>query len=263
MTHLLTAPLPSLTETVARRRLNGTARDSVARDTTTRDRAATATATVATTATTTLVIIAKETIPGRVKTRLHPALSFVQAAELAAASIADTIGALSGLPAARRILAFDGDVVPREAQAAGFDVLPQSAGTLDERLANIFDQCSGPTVLIGMDTPQLTAADLAPAFTRWPTGVDAWFGPASDGGFWALGMAKPTGDLVRGIPMSRSNTGRLQLNRLLDAGLSVAMLPRLTDVDTIETAREVAALAPYTGFSATLARFTSAGLGKS
>jgi glycosyltransferase A (GT-A) superfamily protein (DUF2064 family) len=202
---------------------------------------------------TTLILIAKETIPGRVKTRLHPPLSLAQAAELAAASIADTLAAIASLPATRRVLLFDGDNAPVGSEA--YDVIPQVSGGLDERLAAIFDECEGPTILIGMDTPQLRAADLAPAFAEWPSDVDAFFGPASDGGFWALGMADPRGDLIRGVPMSRDDTGRIQLQRLVDADLTVAMLPELRDVDTISDALAVAELAPGGTFASTLSAF--------
>jgi len=203
---------------------------------------------------TTIVLIAKEPLPGKAKTRLHPALTLEQAAGIAAASIDDTLTALANVPATRRILAFDGNRLPP--QSAGFEVLHQTSGNLDERLGAIFDACDGPMVLIGMDTPQLTAADLAPAFTRWPDDIDAWFGPANDGGFWALGMREPRGDLIRGVPMSQDDTGAHQLARLREAGLRVGMLPSLTDVDTIDDAFEVAALAPETVFATTLARFT-------
>jgi glycosyltransferase A (GT-A) superfamily protein (DUF2064 family) len=111
-----------------------------------------------------------------------------------------------------------------------------------------------------MDTPQVTATDLAPAFSDWPSDVDAFFGPASDGGFWALGMAEPRGDLIRGIPMSRSDTGRLQLQRLADAGLAVGMLPELRDVDTIFDALAVAAQAPSSTFASTLSGFDALSL---
>ncbi|MGO4784807.1 TIGR04282 family arsenosugar biosynthesis glycosyltransferase [Cryobacterium sp. W22_MBD10_FK3] len=205
---------------------------------------------------TTLIVIAKECLPGKVKTRLHPPLSLEQAAELAAASLHDTLAAVAGLPATRRVLAFDGVVAP--AAAAGYDIVPQVTGGLDERLGAIFDGCTEPAVLIGMDTPQVSAAVLAPLFEAWPDDVDAWFGPAADGGFWALALRHPDGDLLRGVPMSESFTGAHQLARLRAAGLRVRMLPTLTDVDHIEDALQVAALAPTGRFAATLAGFGAA-----
>jgi glycosyltransferase A (GT-A) superfamily protein (DUF2064 family) len=129
------------------------------------------------------------------------------------------------------------------------------AGGLDERLGAIFDGCTEPAVLIGMDTPQVSASILAPVFAEWPHDVDAWFGPAADGGFWALALRHPDGDLIRGVPMSESFTGARQLDRLRSAGLRVRMLPTLTDVDHIDDAYRVADLAPNGGFAATLAGF--------
>ena len=152
---------------------------------------------------TTLVLIAKEPLPGKAKTRLHPPLTLEQAATLAAAAIADTLAAMQSLPATRRILLFEGNHTP--AGSEDYDVTGQTIGTLDLRLGAIFDECTEPMLLIGMDTPQLTSDDLAPAFSGWPLDgddVDAWFGPATDGGFWALGMREPRGDLIRGIEMS-------------------------------------------------------------
>ena len=51
----------------------------------------------------------------------------------------------------------------------------------------------------------------------------------------------PRGDLVRGVPMSRDDTGAVQRARLVDAGVSVADLPVLTDIDDIDSLRAVAA----------------------
>lgn len=208
---------------------------------------------------TTLVVIAKEPLPGRVKTRLHPPLTLEQAARLAAASIDDTLAAMASLPASRRILLFDGNRIPPRAEE--YEIVNQVRGSLDVRLGAIFDECDEPMVLIGMDTPQATASHLGPAFP-WPDEVDALFGPANDGGFWALGMAEPRGDLIRDIPMSRSDTGRLQRERLAAAGLRIGMLPPLTDVDTIESAREVALAVPDTAFARTLAGFAAAESGR-
>lgn len=202
---------------------------------------------------TTLIVIAKECIPGRVKTRLHPPLTLEQAASLATASLADTFNAVSSLPATRRILAFEGNLLPPGSES--YELIHQVSGELDMRLGAIFDECSGPTVLIGMDTPQLSPDLLAPIFDEWPTDVDAWLGLANDGGYWTIAMANPDGSLIRGVPMSRNDTARLQLERLEAAGLRVRRLPELIDVDTIDDARAVAALNPHTQFATTLARF--------
>ncbi len=132
----------------------------------------------------------------------------------------------------------------------GFDVVPQCAGGLDERLAAAFAGCDGPALLIGMDTPQVTPALLTVDFAD----CDAYFGPAEDGGFWALGLAHPDPELLRGVPMSTPTTGAVQRERLVAAGLRVRELPCLRDVDTARDAAAVAASAPGSRFAAELGR---------
>ncbi|MFF9408520.1 DUF2064 domain-containing protein [Streptomyces anandii] len=197
---------------------------------------------------TTLLVIAKEPRPGRVKTRLTPPFSPREAAALAEAALADTLRAVAAAPAARRVLVLDGS--PGPWLPPGFDVVPQCAGGLDERLAAAFAGCRGPALLIGMDTPQVTPELLSAGFGD----CDALLGPAEDGGFWALGLAVPDPSLLRGVPMSTAGTGAAQRERLVAAGLRVRDLPSLRDVDTAEDAEAVAALAPHGRFAACLAR---------
>ncbi|MFG2531085.1 DUF2064 domain-containing protein [Streptomyces sp. NPDC048516] len=204
---------------------------------------------------TTLLVIAKEPVPGRVKTRLTPPFTPDEAAELAEAALYDTLQAVRAIPARRRVVVLDGR--PGDWLPDGFDVRQQGAGGLDERLAAAFAGSTGPTLLIGMDTPQVTPQHLAPAlaFDAWDD-CDAWFGAAEDGGFWALGLAVPDPRLLRGIPMSTSRTGAAQRARLTAAGLRVRDLAPLRDVDTADDAERVAAAAPAGRFAATLARLT-------
>lgn len=201
---------------------------------------------------TTLLVIAKEPLPGRVKTRLTPPFAPAEAAALAEASLADTLQAVAATPAARRVLVLDG--APGPWLPPGFEVVPQCAGGLDERLADAFARCEGPALLIGMDTPQVTPELLTVDFA----GCDAWFGPAEDGGFWALGLAEPDPALLRGVPMSTPFTGAVQRARLVAAGLRVRDLPRLRDVDDASDAHAVAALVPYGRFAVRLARCAAA-----
>lgn len=202
---------------------------------------------------TAIVVIAKEPVPGRVKTRLTPPFTPEEAAELAEAALADTLRTVAAAPASRRVLVLDGSPGPWLPPA--FDVLPQCAGGLDERLAEAFGGCAGPTLLIGMDTPQVTPELLTVDFD----GCDAWFGPADDGGFWALGLADPDPRLLRGVPMSTPATGAVQRQRLVAAGLRVRDLPRLRDVDTAADAHAVAALVPRGRFAKRLAQCPASG----
>ncbi|NEA25616.1 glycosyltransferase, partial [Actinomadura bangladeshensis] len=80
-----------------------------------------------------LIVIAKEPVPGRVKTRLTPAYTPCEAAALAEASLHDTLTAVAAAPAGRRTLALDG--APGPWLPGGFTVIAQRGTGLDERLA--------------------------------------------------------------------------------------------------------------------------------
>jgi glycosyltransferase A (GT-A) superfamily protein (DUF2064 family) len=201
-----------------------------------------------------VAVIAKECLPGRVKTRLTPPLTPVQAADLAQLSLSRTLDTIRLLPVRERLLVMDGTARDRDAE--GFTVLAQTGGPLDERLAAICDDAPGPLLIVGMDTPQISAAHLAPLFMDWSAAAprhDAWMGPSEDGGFWALALRRSEGALVRGVQMSTDTTGTEQLSRLEAAGLSVGLLPVLRDMDHMDDAQEIAAEIPGTLFAAAVA----------
>jgi rSAM/selenodomain-associated transferase 1 len=200
-----------------------------------------------------LLVLAKAPVAGRVKTRLCPPLTPAGAAEVAAAALQDTLDVVRAVPAARRVLVLDGDY-----DAPGFAVQPQRGGPMPERLAAAFDDCARelPTLLVGMDTPQLTPELLQQAVEAL-LAHPAVLGLATDGGWWTLGLQQPAGRLLRGVPTSRDDTGALQLAALRSAGLDPHLLPPLRDVDTAEDARAVAALAPGGRFAAAVADLLS------
>ena len=102
-----------------------------------------------------LLVIAKDPRPGHCKTRLCPPCRPEQAAQLAAAALADTLAVVAATPAARRVLVLDGD--PARWRGAGLEIVPQHGDGLAQRLANAFADVGGPALLVGMDTPQLSA----------------------------------------------------------------------------------------------------------
>lgn len=211
-----------------------------------------------------LLVLAKTPTAGRVKTRLCPSYTPVQAAAIAAAALTDTLAAVAATPVARRVLVLDGD--PPAGTPAGFDVVRQRGGGLDERLAAAFCDtyagCALPMLLVGMDTPQADVALLTAAVrTLLRRDVDAVLGPATDGGFWLLGLRRPDRRLLVGVPMSTGCTGAAQRARLAAAGLRVATLPTRTDVDTAATAARVAADAPWTRFAALVRTLRAQGAG--
>jgi rSAM/selenodomain-associated transferase 1 len=191
----------------------------------------------------TLLVMAKAPVPGKVKTRLCPPCTPEEAAGIAAASLADTLDAAGAVPDTWRVLVLDGT----HPAPAGWTTVRQRGVGLGERLTQAFADTRRPgrsTLLIGMDTPQVTASLLGRAFEVL-TAADAVLGAAADGGWWALGLREPGhASVLRDVPMSTVRTGALTLRALRVRGLRVAPLPILGDVDTAGDAVEVAALCP-------------------
>lgn len=198
-----------------------------------------------------ILVVAKAPVAGQVKTRLCPPCTPTEAALLADAALQDTFEAILATPCARRFVALEGERdqwIPE-----GFTVFPQVRGELDRRLAAATVHVAGPVLVVGMDTPQLTASILRGAFEALnATDTDAVFGPASDGGYWCIGLRAPTADVFDGIPMSRTDTGALQMRRLVELGLRVSLLEELTDVDTFADALTVGELIPESRFARVL-----------
>jgi rSAM/selenodomain-associated transferase 1 len=206
---------------------------------------------------TTIVVIAKSPVPGRVKTRLCPPCTPSEAASLATAALADTLATVAATPAAGRVLALDGSPGPWIPN--GFVVVPQLGGRLAERLANAFAAVTGPALLIGMDTPQVSRAllDRAARALHEP-GVDAVLGPAVDGGWWTIGLHRADPRVFVGVPMSTPHTCFDQRARLAQLGLQTRLLPVLHDVDTFDDAVAVARQIPESRFASTLFGFIEA-----
>ena len=200
-----------------------------------------------------VLVMAKEPVPGRVKTRLCPPCTAAQAAVLAEAALADTLEAVARCGADRRLLALDGR--PGPWLPAGFEVFPQRGRRLDERLAAAWDDAGGSGLQIGMDTPQVTARLLDDCLQRLAArGATAVLGLAEDGGWWALGLRRPDPAVFLGVPMSTPLTGSAQERRLRDLGHDPVQLPRLRDVDYMDDAVAVADDAPGTRFAAACRR---------
>jgi rSAM/selenodomain-associated transferase 1 len=198
----------------------------------------------------TLAVIAKAPEPGRSKTRLSPPLSLLQAADLAEAALCDTLAAVAATPAATKMLVLDGRQGPW--LPANVDVIAQRGGGLDERLANAFADLPGPTLVIGMDTPQVSPAMLERALGQLER-APAVLGPAADGGYWAIGLRLSDPSAVLGVPMSTAHTLATQRMRLRALGLAIYELETLRDVDTFPDAVAVAADAPDSRFASALA----------
>ena len=208
------------------------------------------------------LVVAKAPVPGQVKTRLGAEVGMTQAAEVAAASLLDTLAACTAAFGPTQChLALAGDLTEavrgkgiREA-TSGWSVFPQRGEGLAARLVNahadLAGRACGAVVQVGMDTPQVTPGHLADsAAALHEEELDAVLGPAPDGGWWVLALRDPhaAAPLAR-VAMSTPRTYLDTREALLGSGLRVGTTVELRDVDTVADGVAVAAAAPEGHFA--------------
>lgn len=182
----------------------------------------------------TVVIFLKAPRAGRVKTRLGVDIGMGRAAALFRIMTARTI-AQAAKGDWRTMLAVD----PPFAVTGWKNLWPphlprlaQGPGDLGARMARAFEKAPpGPVIIIGADAPALRARHLRQAFMALGGG-DAVFGPANDGGYWLIGLARRRAapDLFNGVRWSTKNAFDDTLASLPDH-FSVAHLETLRDID--------------------------------
>jgi uncharacterized protein len=187
-------------------------------------------------------IICKTPHPGRSKTRLVPILGARGAAELAAAFLRDTATAIETMPEAvgRRGYAV---YAPEGSEAELRPLLPSHFGLLCRRdatlgivllsaMEHLLTQGHDSVLLVNADSPTLPPLLLTAALAalRAP-GDRAVIGPATDGGYYLLGLKHPHARLFADIPWSTPQVMGVTLERAREIGLAVALLPPWYDVD--------------------------------
>ena len=205
----------------------------------------------------TVLVVAKAPVPGFAKTRIAADVGDDAAADLAAASLLDTLETSVG-SGMRVVVALTGDLdrAARSEELRGaldaLVVIPQVGQTFGDRLARAHvdaDQGNG-VVQVGMDSPQLRIQDLMDAADRLGDHPSV-LGPAEDGGWWLLGVRHGTdASALPGVEMSTPSTGQHTREVLPQP---TALLRTMRDVDTWDDALSVASEAPHSRFSAAVA----------
>jgi uncharacterized protein len=209
-----------------------------------------------------LLVVAKAPVAGLAKTRLGAVLGPRQAARVAAAALLDTLDAVLAVPSTIPVVALTGDLAAAEradeviAALTNCAVISQRGKDFADRLANAHHDVAkaypGRAVFqIGMDTPQVTDTLLKESIDALhQPGVDAVLGPALDGGWWGLGLRNPLhANVLSTVQMSEADTCEQTFAELRRAGLRIAPLPELSDVDTMNDAMAVAATVPFGRFA--------------
>ena len=217
-----------------------------------------------------LAVMTKAPQAGRVKTRLVPFLTPAEAAELNKCFLRDTVTAISvccsgGLrppstvneeshPGAQRAplqcrpIAVYTPVGAESAYTdilpADFSLLPQRGDEFGERLyfavEDLFKCGFASVCLIDSDSPTVPAENFAEAVELLSTSRDrVVLGPSDDGGYYLIGVKKPHRHLFEQIDWSTERVLNQTIQRVIESGLEIKLLPRGYDVDDAASLRRL------------------------
>lgn len=189
-----------------------------------------------------VIIMLKYPLPGAVKTRLVSALGEHRACELYRALVAHTISEATkrsvdgeGPSAIEvRLAGAPDESAARAWLGSAVSIREQGDGNLGQRMeraiVSAFGEGAEAVVVIGGDCPQLTATHLVRAFAALAQ-ADTVLGPASDGGYYLIGLRRPLPALFHGISWGGPEVFSQTVAAARALQVEPALLPTLRDVD--------------------------------
>jgi rSAM/selenodomain-associated transferase 1 len=188
-----------------------------------------------------IALFVKAPVEAAVKTRLVPPLSYAQAADLASAFLRDSSDAIARIAVslgAAPCLFFDPPSARQSircAVPAAFELYPQCDGDLALRLASAYESLAArgmtDVCFVGADSPTLPLAYVRAAFAALDAGRDVAIGPASDGGYYLIGLRGAHPGIFERIEWSTSRVFAQTCERAAELGLSLEPLAEWYDID--------------------------------
>ncbi len=186
-----------------------------------------------------LIIFAKAPIPGQVKTRLCPPLTPDEAASLHGSLVMDVAEQSRGVRNLDRFLACtpSSDHPFFQTLAARYGVvLREQVGEdlgqrMDHALTKALSNGYRYAILVGTDIPALSAATYKHALSLLQT-HDIVLGPTHDGGYYLIGVTRPTPEIFNDIPWSTEQVSALTQAKAQSLGRTVGLLETEQDIDT-------------------------------
>ena len=181
-----------------------------------------------------LVIMAKQPVAGRVKSRLAASIGVARATGVYRTLMTTTMQTLAPDSRWKTWAAVAPDTAVSDYPwPTDVAVFPQGAGNLGTRMQTIFETVPiGPAIIIGTDIPFITETDIADAFRQLGSN-DMVFGSAGDGGFWLVG-AKRTPRIPKAFGNVRWSSEHTLADTLANAdanGLKTGFAATRYDVD--------------------------------
>jgi rSAM/selenodomain-associated transferase 1 len=186
-----------------------------------------------------LIIFARNPVQGKVKTRLAEGIGDDEALRIYHQLLDFTIEEASKVSAEKTL--YYSDFVPEEPLNNDFSIALQTGEDLGERMKNAFSegfkQGYGRIILIGSDTFEINSSDIQKAFFMLNE-KDTVIGPATDGGYYLIGLKAPFEPIFANKPWSTNVIFKRTYLELMLYNKSIALLEEKSDIDTQEDLEE-------------------------
>lgn len=197
-----------------------------------------------------LFLFAKAPVAGQVKKRLCPPLNPMQACEVANALLRHAIDMLESHWPGQCVLCVTPDVghvaFKPVVQSNRWKTAIQAETDLGGRMCLALEQginAAGSAAVLGADIPSISRDILQYAHQCLARGQQC-VGPSVDGGFYFLGVNKSPHNLFRDITWGTSDVYAKLMENAKAKGVSLKLLPMLSDCDYYEDLQTAARTLP-------------------
>lgn len=199
-----------------------------------------------------LILFAKAPIAGRVKTRLTTHCSNHQAADIAKilmqATIEKAIQAWPGKVLLSAAIDIEHPFFKEMVSRYSVAMVRQCEGHLGEKMRHALESYGYPAAVMGCDAPHVSSVSLQSTYAKLSRGQSV-IGPADDGGYYILGLAKAADVLFDNKAWGTNTVLSLTLDAAQKAGQRLHHLESLNDIDEwqdlIDAASQVPGLQQY------------------
>lgn len=188
-----------------------------------------------------LIIFVKNLIPGQVKTRLAKDIGIDGALDVYKYLVEHTFEVTQDLDCAKAVFYSEYVEIEDVWDTEKYKLFIQKGADLGERMKNAFadafERKFKKVVVIGTDCFELKGAHIEEAFDQLED-HDIAIGPASDGGYYLIGMKKAYPQLFHEKKYSHSKVLSEVLTEISQIGASFHLLPQLNDIDTFQDLKD-------------------------
>ncbi|MEQ8472650.1 MAG: TIGR04282 family arsenosugar biosynthesis glycosyltransferase [Marinoscillum sp.] len=188
-----------------------------------------------------LIVFVKNLIPGHVKTRLAKDIGIDGALDVYKYLIEHTFEVTKDLPYSKAVFYSEYVEIEDIWDTEEYKLFVQKGPDLGDRMLNAFkhafDKKYEKAVIVGTDCWELSEEVITEAFDKLNEN-DVVIGPATDGGYYLIGMNKLYPGLFHDKKYSHDNVLKDVLTEIGQMDAEFHLLPELSDIDTLQDLKD-------------------------